>query len=182
LKGLQITMQAVEDRSSDILIDSYELGFNSNMCSSIVEMSENKEIPLDFGITWSSVIPPTDPILQDTGVISLSHDSYELLWDAAEKLSIFEPEIVTIEGRVIELSTDDNPLGSDTQRSIILKVYDPVENLSRNIYITLEKDDYMKAIEAHETWETVKITGTLRKKRNRERFINYSSFEIISLI
>lgn len=178
VRGLKLTAVATQERDPEIIIQNYHIGFNSNMCSSIIDMSE-KTIPLDYHITWSSKFPPTDDDIRDINLIRLSSEDYRVLEYAAKELKEHDPEKITLEGRVTDLSADDNPLGVDTQRTIALEVYDYHEDRKRKIYIYLKKDDYIKAIEAHEKWLSVKVTGELKKVGNRERFVSYSSFEVI---
>ena len=96
VKGLLFTQEATESREPNILIENYHQGFNSNMCTAIVNMSQGKQLPLEYSINWSSVIDPSLEEIKDIGSVELNSESYHILEYAAEVLSELEPEKVTI--------------------------------------------------------------------------------------
>ena len=176
VRGLLVTQEATETRDVQKIVREYKRAFNSNMCRAIVNMSIGKKQPLEYTIAWSSVMPPSDETLRDPGVIRLDYHSYEYLAHAAEILSELEPEEVTITGLVTDLSARDNPLGLDTSRSIIIRWHDKSKGTIHKVYVVLEKEDYLKAIKAHQEWRPVTITGTLQRVKRNWKIINYHDF------
>jgi hypothetical protein len=178
VRGLLITEVATSDRDAKKIIHGYDIGFNANMCRAIVNMSLGKKVAMEYRVSWSAVMPPSDEAIVDAGPIQLRESSYEHLDYAAEILSELEPEEVTITGLVKVLSADDNPLGLDTSRSIIIRWFDEVEGKTNNVHVQLERDDYLTAILAHREWLPVTITGLLRRIKQNWRIVEYSDFRI----
>jgi hypothetical protein len=178
VRGLLITEEATSDRDANKIINGYDRGFNANMCRAIVNMSLGKKVPMEYRVSWSAVMPPSDEAIIDTGPIQLREYGYEHLDYAAEILSELEPEEVTITGQVKVLSADDNPLGLDTSRSIIIRWFDDMEGRTNNVHVQLEKDDYLTAIQAHRDWSLVTIKGLLRRIKRNWRIVEYSDFRI----
>lgn len=178
VRGLILTERATIQRNGKLLVDHYKEGFNSNMCRAIVNMSMGKQIPLEFEISWSSRMKPHDENINSPKKIRFEEDSYDTLEYAANLLSELESEDVTIHGLITELKANDNPLGLDTSRSIIVRWEDELEGKIYNVYVVLDKDDYIKAIQAHREWMPVSIKGTLKLSKSHWRLIEYHDFNI----
>lgn len=178
VRGLIITQEATSTKNVQLIIDNYEQGFNSNMCRAIVNMSMGKDRPLECSISWSARVIPHDETIREPGIIRLNSNSYENLEYAAKILSEIEPEEVTVRGLITELSTNDNPLGLDTSRLILIRWYDEIERLSHKVYVVLSKEDYLMAITAHKEWVPVSIKGTLKRVKNVWRLVDYHDLSI----
>lgn len=179
VRGLSLTAKATREHDPRLIVDNYATGFNANMCTAIVNMSLDKKLPLEFSVAWSSLIPPKDEEISDPGIITLKPESYHQLEYAAEILTEYEPKKVSIHGLVTRLTANDNPLGLDTSRSIVLQWNNEAEGRVYRVYIVLDRDDYLKAIHAHESWLAVKITGELIKIKSKWHIVEYESFEVV---
>lgn len=177
-RGLLITQEATKQGDVRKIVQEYRRAFNSNMCQAIVNMSVGKKYPLEFAVTWSKIEPPSDDKLRNMEMIRFDHESYTHLAYAAELLSKIEPEDVTITGLVTDLSAKDNPLGLDTSRSIIIRWYDKTDGKTHKVYVVLSREDYLRAIKAHQEWRPVTITGTLQKVKRNWRIIDYRDFRV----
>ena len=62
VRGLSITGQAVKNRDAQLLLREYASGFNGNMCQSIVKMSQDKRMPIEYKVFWSPRFAPADDI------------------------------------------------------------------------------------------------------------------------
>lgn len=176
--GLILTEEATETKDVQKIIKGYKQGFNSNMCRAIVNMSISKRLPLDYAISWSARMAPHNEKIRNPGVIRLNSDSYEHLEYAAEILGELEPEEVKIKGLVTDLKADDNPLGLDTSRSVIIRWNDEVEGRVYKVFVVLNKEDYIQAINAHKEWLPVSISGTLKRIKNNWKIVDYHDFKI----
>lgn len=176
VRGLVVSRNATRDRDTQRIIESYKSSFNSNMCQSLVSMSMGMKIPLDFSIVWSPIISTLDEEIKAPGSIRLDEAVYRNLEYAAQVLRELEPEIVNIRGLVTVLSAKDNPLGLDTSRSVTIKWIDAPEGKPLNVFVILNKDDYMQAITAHREWTPVRVTGVLKKVGNYWRLTDYKDF------
>jgi hypothetical protein len=178
VRGLSHMKQATETRNSNIIIDNYSNGLNANMCLSLLNLSPDKYSPIEFSITWSPKIAPSEDISDQESFV-LNESSYHQLEYAASILDKLEPKEVTIRGLVKELKTDDNPLGLDTSRAVVINVTNENDTLPSNVMVLLNADDYQAAISAHREWLPVIITGILQRSHgNKWHIIKYSSFNV----
>lgn len=178
VRGFLITRKATEDHNYQVLVDNYKQGFNANMCRSILEMSMGKKQPLEYSISWSSCVEPIDETIKNPEPIILEQYSYENLEYAAEILSELEPASVIIKGLITQLKASDNPLGLDTSRSVIVKWQDDTMGKVYNVFVELDRDDYIKAIDAHREWLPISISGTLKRIKSNWRLFDYYDFNI----
>jgi hypothetical protein len=178
VRGLSFTKIATETRNTSVLTDNYADGFNANMCTSIVKMSPEKLSPIEFYITWSPTILPSEDI-GEPEPITLTEASFDQLQYAAETLEKLEPKEVTIRGLVKELRTDDNPLGLDTSRTVVIDITNDNDSLPNRVTVLLSATDYQAAIVAHKEWLPITIKGFLQRRHgNKWHIIKYSSFKV----
>jgi hypothetical protein len=177
---LLATQQATAERDLAKLVRGYENGLNANMCEAIVRMSREKTLPLEYSVLWSPKLEPSDDI-DDPGTIRLSEASYQYLEDAARELKELEPEYAVIRGLVTDLSSRGDPHGpSDIPRSVaIMWTNRPERGRPVKVVVSLEREDYLTAIEAHEKWRTVEVTGIIQRVGNLWRLSDPRDFKVV---
>ena len=180
VRGLLITRQATTERDVQTLVRGYESGFNANMCETIVRMSRDKTLPLEYTVLWSPKLGPSDDI-EKPGTVRLNEVSYQYLEDAARELRELEPEYVTIRGPITDLSSKGDPLGaSDIPRSVaIVWTNRPERKRPVKVFVSLERDDYATAIDAHRDWQTVEITGVIQRVGYLWRLSDPQDFKVV---
>jgi hypothetical protein len=180
VRGLLATQRATKERDLQKLVREYSSGFNANMCDAIVKMSKERAMPLEYTVLWSPKLGPSDDI-EDPGVIRLSEISYQYLDDASRELRELEPEYVVIRGMVTDLSSKGDPLGSsDIPRSIAIKWTNrPDRERPVKVIISLEREDYVAAHEAHLKWRTVEVTGAIERVGTLWRLSDPQDFKVI---
>jgi hypothetical protein len=91
-----------------------------------------------------------------------------------------EPEDVTIKGLITGLSAKDSPLILDTSRMVNIKWFEEAEGKTYEATAILDREDYYKAIKAHEEWKSVEITGKLKQEKQNWKFISYTKFNVLA--
>lgn len=177
IRGLATTRQAVRRNDPQILIREYASGFNGNMCQSIVRMSQDKRVPIEYKVFWSPKVKPADDI-NEIQSYELSELSYDYLEYAANELKKLKPEYVTVKGRIVGLSSKDNPLGATAHRSVIIRGRYRNDMRPVDIIIELNKDDYVTASQAHIEWVIVEVNGVLSRSGYNWRLTDASNFKI----
>jgi len=180
-RGLKVTREATQARTIELLIEEYASGFNSNMCRSIVGISQAKVSPIEYSILWSPRLESSAD-LDDFGSIRLNETSYILLDEAAEVLRTIEPEVRRVRGLITELSSEGDPLGDDTTaRSVVIRWINR-ERGERpiKIFVSLSREDYVRAHKAHLSWSTVEVTGIVQKTGAIWRLVDPSDFEVVN--
>lgn len=178
VRGLVHTKLATETQDVQIIIDGYGEGLNSNMCKSLVKMSPDRYSPIEYSISWSPLLYPSEDIKQPETIL-VSELSYEHLAYAAAVLEQLEPKEITITGFVKELKTDDNPLGTETSRTVIIDVTSASDDVPSRVSISLNTIDYQKAIAAHGDWLPITIKGILQRRFGSQWYIvKYSDFSV----
>ena len=176
-RGLKATEQAASNNNARSLIDGYADGFNANMCDAIREMVRGLDKPVEFGITWSKKIKATEGIRRNVAVqVHRRHLAH--LEDASDHLKTIKPPEVKVEGLVIALTSLGNPRSDDVDdRTIVLQA--KFGRRKRKIRIILEKDDYIRAHDAHLSWKNVEITGFLERVGNAWKLSDPKDFMIL---
>jgi hypothetical protein len=177
VRGLSITGQAVKNRDAQLLLREYASGFNGNMCQSIVKMSQDKRMPIEYKVFWSPRFAPADDI-DEPQPFELSEPSYEFLEYAGNELKKLKPEYVSIKGRIIGLSSKDNPLGTSAHRSVIIRGRYQEDMRPIDILVELSKDDYIRASQAHIEWAIIEVNGVLSRSGYGWRLSDATDFMI----
>lgn len=179
VRGLIATKNAVKQQSVDLLVESYTSGFNGNMCRAIVEISRNKFPSVEYSVLWSPKISPPEDI-STTGPILLDGVDYRYLEIAADEMQNQKPdEPVTITGLVEGLSSDDDPHKLGVGQSIILQWERPDTGRTAKIIVDLKPKEYIQAIEAHEKWLPVEVTGLPKQIGTRWRLFSPTDFRVL---
>lgn len=177
IRGLSNTRQAVRGNDPQLLIREYASGFNGNMCQSIVRMSQDKRVPIEYKVFWSPKVKPADDV-DETQSFELSELSYDYLEYAANELKKLKPEYVTVRGRIVGLSSKDNPLGATAHRSVIIRGRYRQDMRPVDVIVELNKDDYVRASQAHIEWVIVEVNGVLSRSGYNWRLTDATDFKM----
>lgn len=161
-RGIKYAQESVMEGNPDILINSYEIGLNANMCDALSDIIEEfNNIETEFYISWSHSYEP-DEKLKDIRVI-LDSKTQNYLNSASKSLSgASESENVTLFGKIIELKRPYDSNGDDVpegENHIVIR-----DESEKNVSILLDEIDYKNACDAHRDKKNVSIQGTLEKK------------------
>lgn len=177
--GLMDLEKSVENRDPQALIEGYADGFNANMCNAILEISKHSPRPIQYSVNWSRKLPVSQG-LRDVNNILIEPLHIEYLKRACDKLKKRKPEFQRIEGRVIGLSSLDDPQSDDVdnnERSIVVLRTDR-NGSGRKLWINLGKEDYITAHKAHIDWETISVNGLAIKRRSGWQLAEPHNFKI----
>lgn len=179
IRGLAATEKAAELQDVQPLIDGYIEGFNANMCAAILKMSGDYKEPIKYSIRWSNKINVSDD-MRDINNISIQRQHFQYLKAASEQLKILEPESKTIKGRVISLSSQEDPQSERVAERSVIVQWDRGKERSRKVQISLERDDYMEALQAHSNWSTISVSGIIERKGPKWRLTEPKRFKVLS--
>lgn len=173
VRGLVAAKNAVRQHSVVALVESYNSGFSGNMCSAIVDISDDKKATIEYSVLWSPKIPPPQDIAE-VGSILLNETDYAYLESAANEMkALKKPEdTFRVRGMISDVSATDNPSKLDTGRSIVVKWKKPDIDRVVKIIVELNPEDYRSAIDAHKYWYPIEVTGEARMIGNRWRLLN----------
>lgn len=138
--------------------DAVAAGVSANLCDAVAGLAGDPARPSDVSIamTWAPARPPTRTL---TGRAAFSPDAVPILREAARLLKESAPrEEFLLEGFAVKLERqNDRAPGTVTVSSF-------VDGRPRVIHVTLESDDYGRAIDAHRDTRLITCTGTLVKE------------------
>lgn len=159
VRGLVITDSATKIPDVTPLVDGYETGFNANMCDSILSMSGDHSMEIEFSIKWSKKRKNVPDDLRMINSVSIQKHHFEFLREASEQLKHIQPEFVTIEGHIVSLRSPDDPQSDeDVERRVTINWHQD-EDESRKVAVQLERDEYLEAILAHKDNKLVSVKG-----------------------
>jgi hypothetical protein len=179
VRGLIATKEAVRNQRVEQLAHNYQSGFNANMCDAIVNISRNKAPSVEYSVMWSpKIAAPED--LAGFGPALLMETDYTFLEEAAKMMKDLETEdTFTVRGLVHGLSAEDAPYKLDSGQAIVVSWEKPDSRQNVKIIISLEPDDYLKAVEAHSNWHPVQVIGEAKLIGNRWRLANPRDFRVV---
>lgn len=177
-RGLNFAKQAEDERSHSILLQEYASGFNSNMCSAVVGMSQDKKSTVEFRIRWSPKIKAGDDVIQHEP-IKLGTNGYDILEYAAKELKTAEPEFIKLVGHIRALTASDNPYKPGTRRAVVVRGIYPEIKRAIDVIVELDREDYAKANEAHIGWQNVQISGVISRSGTAWRLIDVRDFKVL---
>lgn len=113
----------------------------------------------------------------DQDRITLTHDYYQPITMAIEKLRETINTHTKIVGRVKKL--ESIPDASKRTNGKVTIVYLDENDSKKTVSVQLAKDDYNKAIEAHESGSHVEVIGEIEDNGKRKKLMTAESFSII---
>lgn len=177
-RGLVATQEAATQRDVTPLVRSYAEGFNSNMCKAILDISDKQKHPIEYRVKWSSKIQESEDI-RNVDSILVRKRHYDYLAEARDELKVLEPEFVEIEGRVVGLSSQGDPMSVDVAERAVIVRWSPNRKRHTNVRIVLSRDDYVEAHKAHLSWSTIAVSGILQRVSSGYQLSEPTNFRII---
>jgi hypothetical protein len=155
-----------EDENSVISANFYEALAGMNIAES--------DTAVELIAQWCPVVK-SNRCEQDR--ITLTHDYYQPIVATIEKLRETINTHTKIVGRVKKL--ESIPDASKRTNGKVTIVYLDELNNKKTVSVQLAKDDYNKAIEAHEAGSHVEVIGEIEDNGKRKRSMMCESFSII---
>ena len=163
------------DAGIDAFVDRAAVGVSANLCESLVMLSGDAAAsPFDVRFAWAL----DRPVRIAEPVIRFERDDFRVLKSAAQDLRALLPEQdVRLKGNVVRLEhgTEVGP-GVITIAGVVAD--DPTEKM-RRVYVTLEQEDYDRALSAHHTFLEVEVTGSLIQRGNRSYLSDPREFLVL---
>jgi len=145
-----------------------------NFLEALSDMSvKNPQNELEITATWA---PTVKKNILDTNSIRLSHDYYNPIKAFTEKYKTSKSDEKSFVGKIKSCTSEP-----DAERRVqgkIQLVFLDDSYKSGSIYSWLKKEDYDRAVTAHQQGSIVKITGTLVEK-GKTRRIESADFKVL---
>ncbi|RHQ97409.1 hypothetical protein [Peptoclostridium sp. AF21-18] len=135
---------------------------------------DSSDTTVEFIAQWSPVVKSNRFKIDK---ISISNDYYQPIISTIDKLKETINTHTKIVGRIKKL--ESIPDASKRKTGKVSIVYLDENNNRRTINVLLEKDDYNKALEAHESGNHVEIIGDIENTGGRKRLMTCESFAIL---
>lgn len=177
ITSLNLIETSVIDENPSLLVDSFDIGLNSRMCESLLEISQFKSTDVIFNISWSPKIAVPKNLLDKTSW-HLNSKAFELIEYAADELKKVEPYLETVIGRIVTLHSSRNPMSDDLFNRQITVKYE-LDGKTIDVKIDLNKEEYSKALDAHRKGSPIKIVGKLFRKGNTWRMTDIDEISIV---
>lgn len=178
VRGLSFTTEAIRQQEPEQLAEQYPSGFNGNMCKAVFEMATERDRPIEYRVLWSPRMSPSTDV-EHIETVQLSRNAFASLETAYEMLRKTEPEYKPIRGLVTGLSSSDNPLGSESRRTVIILWTNKDAPGPSKVIVALEPDDYQEALRAHGSWFLIEVTGLLQRYGNYWKLSDPRDFKVI---
>lgn len=181
VRGLLSLQQALLRHEPSFIARAYSAGLNANMCRAMLQMSDRHKISMEYKISWSPKIPPSNDITNIDTII-LDGEAYSYLSEALTELKAIPPEKTTIMGNITGLISRDDPMGSDdTPRLVMIRGINRKDGNPISVGVILSIEDYKLAIDAHMNWKMIEISGELTRVGNSWQLCFYYDFIVSSL-
>ena len=158
-----------------LISDDEETMISANFYEALTGMNiSDQDTAVEFIAQWSPVVKRNRC---DQDKIVLTHDYYEPIARTLEKLRETINTHSKIVGRVKRL--ESIPDASKRTNGKVTIVYLDENDNKKTVSLQLARDDYNKAIEAHESGSHVEVIGEIEDNGKRTRSMTVESFSII---
>ncbi|RHH18000.1 OB-fold nucleic acid binding domain-containing protein [Blautia obeum] len=158
-----------------LISDDEETMISANFYEALTGMNiSDQDTAVEFIAQWSPVVKRNRC---DQDKIVLTHDYYEPIARTIEKLRETINTHSKIVGRVKRL--ESIPDASKRTNGKVTIVYLDENDNKKTVSLQLARDDYNKAIEAHESGSHVEVIGEIEDNGKRTRSMTVESFSII---
>ncbi|MDE2749991.1 MAG: hypothetical protein OXI34_13605 [Chloroflexota bacterium] len=161
VRGLVNADKAAKDQKVEPLLDGFEFGFSANMCDAILGISDDhNKVAIEYSIEWSNEIVVAEDLRTFKGVY-IQQDHLEFLAQASEIMRQVQPELVTIEGHIVNLRSPDDPQSeADVDRKVTVE-WNKDDGTTRKVVVKLDKEQYNEALTAHKYNRLLSVTGLI---------------------
>jgi hypothetical protein len=176
MKALNCIGESIQTGSYDLMLNGIGCGVSANLCEAITLMQPSgDQANLHVRMSWSRSRPKIPATLPSK--VSFSQTAFSIIREAGRKLREQpSPSRQRIEGAVFSLKGDTSLLdgfeGTVTLRVIIGST--PVR-----VQVTLDRNDYTQACDAHRDGNAVAVTGLLQQEAKTYRLISPEHFQVI---
>lgn len=158
-----------------LISDDEETMISANFYEALTGMNiSGQDTAVEFIAQWSPVVKRNRC---DQDRVVLTHDYYEPITRTIEKLRETINTHSKIVGRVKKL--ESIPDASKRTNGKVTIVYLDENDNKKTVRLQLARDDYNKAIEAHESGSHVEVIGEIEDNGKRTRSMTVESFSII---
>jgi hypothetical protein len=181
-RGLQ-TIKAASDRDDpSVVTQSFQTGFNANMCDDFVDLIEattTDRVIFEFALSpeWRA---PTD--VGRSLSLEVKSNDVEVTRAAAKQLRQQASDLNrVIVGRVVRLRSEDDPsdlLHPTGAREVSVFWSDP-EFGNVRVKVLLPPEQYLAAVEAHKNGRQVSVKGKLEKLGRSWMLIEPNDFRVL---
>lgn len=159
--GLKAVSGALEELNRGKDISAFEAvvkdGVSANLCEAVAAIAENSD-GVDLSITWAR----TRPTPHERSRIVFSRKDAEPLKEVARHFRLREPRNdVTVFGT----STRLHRAGKQTSGSVTFTTL--IDDRPRSVTVSLPREDYERAVEAHRRRQPILISGDLVREGQR---------------
>lgn len=180
-RGLKNTSESAKDGSSEWIVNNYEDGLNANMCNSLLNISGESYIPVEYRVLWSPVMQVSKDVSRFKPVL-IDDDEITYLKIAEKKLKeMRKPVNVEVRGLVKQVSTTEDPLGNVAEREVRLRwLNNPFSNRSTNLTMKVNAEAYKLAHALNINWKKViLVEGEAQYKKGQGWFLlNPKNFRV----
>lgn len=175
--GVKSIKSAAKNNQPTEIVGDYEKGLNSRMCDALSEISAGGKYDYSMEIDWAkSIIPSAD--LLDNSSIKITDDVVKLLDDASMQLKHVAPHQYSLCEYVSNLHCVNNPRDDDARRKIAM--LHAHENYGRiEVFIGLDKSQYIDAVNAHRDRKRIKLSGQLQRTGGSWNLNDVSEFNVV---
>lgn len=178
VRGLTSTREAVQRQEPEFLAGQYPSGFNGNMCQALVEMSQEKDVPLEYRVIWSPRIQPSRDV-ERVERVELRRVEFASLETASQMMRKVAPEYKPVRGLVTELRASDNPASSESRRTVVILWTSKDIPGPSKVIVSLEPQDYRQALHAHDEWQIIEVSGLLQRFGNYWKLNEPRDFKVV---
>lgn len=171
IRSLNLIEKSVMEDNPTLLVDSFDVGLNSKMCESLLEVSQYKTTEVIFEVSWSSKILVPQDIDEEKVSWFLNRKAFDLIEYAAEELKKIEPYTEIVIGQIVTLHSNRNPMSEEVFSRQITVKYE-TDGKIINVKMDLERNGYGIALDAHRKGLPVKVKGKLFRKGNTWRMVD----------
>ncbi|OSQ32258.1 hypothetical protein [Thalassospira sp. MCCC 1A03138] len=176
-----LDLAAREDTTLPIT-DGYEQGLNANMLDDLLNLHEAAKLSrLSFDFQWSPQLPEVK--IEQGFNFDFGSEKIEIMETASRELKrTTVPEREAVAGYVTDLHTDFDLRASDIfhdDRKVVVKISSQ-DYTQRRLHISLNEEDYGKALAAHKAGKLVSVIGKMEKRGRYWYLLDPERFQIIS--
>ncbi len=160
MSGLHSFKESVDRGDARQTFDSVDRGVSANLCEALAFMKPSEEqAVLEIQLSWAPTRPQS--FLQISPAVSFTEPQFAFISEVGRELrKRAVPKAKSVEGNVVRLSADST-LFEGFRGQVILQF--EIDGQSERVRMTLGRDEYKKACDAHRDGHRVRVAGELAR-------------------
>lgn len=176
MSGLKVFQDSIQAGAPDQILKGVDAGVSANLCEAIASVKPpGDQSSLQIRVSWARSRPNIPKKIPQR--LAFSQAAFPIIEEVGRRLrERATPKLDRIEGYLVSLK-GETTLFEEFEGNVIIKT--EINGQTCRVQLTLKRDDYAKACDAHKDWHRVAVSGELHRGAKAFELLAPQNFQVL---